>query len=427
LKVRGRNLAIAVAPLVASWALVLAAEGGAGGAKTIRVSVSSHEEPSNGWSVTPAISRNGRFVAFESGATNLIRRDTNRHVDIFIRDRKLGTTRRVSVSSRGIQADMESFSPSISADGRFVAFTAKARNLVPRDANGRRDVFVHDRETGKTRLVSVSSDGIQANGHSSSPSISADGRFVAFTSRARNLVPGHTGRLQDIFVRDLRTGVTSLVSVSSDGIQADEESFSPSISANGRFVAFSSLDDLIPGDANDGWDVYVHDRETGETSLVSVSSAGEQGNGFSDSPSISADGRYVAFTSRASNLVRQDTNRVWDVFVRNVRAGNTRGVSVSSAGTQERSVSPAISANGRFVVLKSEAPNRVDDIFVHDRRTGTTERVSVSSARREANRASRFPAISADGRFVAFGSGATNLVRDDTNRDWDVFVRGPLR
>jgi Tol biopolymer transport system component len=413
----------------------LAAEAGGGGAKTTRVSVSSRGIQGDMESFSPSISADGRFVAFESQATNLIRRDTNGHVDIFIRDRKRGTTRRVSVSSRGIQGDMESFSPSISANGRFVSFYSKARNLVPRDANGRRDIFVHDRETGRTRLVSVSSEGIQADGHSRSPSISADGRFVSFTSRAGNLVPGHTGRLQNIFVRDLGTGVTSLVSVSSDGIQADEESFSPSISANGRLVAFVSLaDNLVPGDANDHWNVFVHDRETGETSLVSVSSTGEKGNGLSDSPSISADGRLVAFGSLADNLVPGDANDHWDVFVHDRETGETSLVSVSSAGKQghKPSVVPAISATGRFVAFASRAgilvpgdTNGREDVFRHDRRAGTTER--VSSAGREANSKSRFPSISADGRFVAFGSGATNLVRGDTNRDWDVFVRGPLR
>jgi Tol biopolymer transport system component len=167
---------------------------------------------------------------------------------------------------------------------------------------------VHDRQTGATTRVSVASDGTQAHAGASHPSISADGRYVAFHSLSNNLVPGDTNAY-DVFVHDRQTGATTLVSVASDGTQANEQSRHPSISADGRYVAFHAHDsNLVPGDTNNAWDTFVHDRQTGETTRVSVASDGTQGNSFSRHPIISADGRSVAFESEASNLVSGDTN-----------------------------------------------------------------------------------------------------------------------
>jgi Tol biopolymer transport system component len=326
----------------------------------------------------------------------------NHHYDVFVRDLRTGKTRRVSVSTSGRPANTSSFSPSISADGRRVAFVSEASNLVRHDANGAVDVFVRDLKTGETRRVSVSSSGRRGgpahkDRRSLCPSISADGRRVAFWSRARNLVRGDTNDASDVFVHDLRTGKAVRVSVSSSGEQASPAPGSaglvslsgcPSISADGRFVAFESqASNLVPDDTNDAADVFVHDLRTGKTSRVSLGSSGEQGNDdvasgiLGPSCAISAHGRFVAFESFASNLVPADTNDV-------------------------------------------------RDIFVHDRRTGETERVNVSSSGAQGNQgnsAGLSPSISADGRFVAFTSGATNLVPGDTNHARDVFRRGPLR
>jgi len=229
-----------------------------------------------------------------------------------------GNTIRVSVASDGTQSNHDSYNPSISADGRFVAFESEATNLVSGDTNNFRDIFVHDRQTGQTTRVSVASDGTQANGHSFDPSISADGRYVAFISLASNLVSGDTNDHQDIFVHDRQTGQTTRVSVASDGTQANDHSFDPSISADGRYVAFISFaSNLVGGDteppilpsttslpnnpASQGRgvssQVFVHDRQTGATTLVSVAIDGSEGNGHSEEVSISADGRYVAFRS----------------------------------------------------------------------------------------------------------------------------------
>jgi Tol biopolymer transport system component len=264
----------------------------------------------------PSISADGRYVAFHSDASNLVPGDTNGTWDIFVHDRLTGQTTRVSVASDGTQGNNGSGDPSISADGRYVAFTSEASNLVPGDTNGTWDIFVHDRVTGQTTRVSVASDGSEGYGSSFSSSISADGRYVAFSSWASNLVPGDTNGWADVFVHDRVTGQTTRVSVASDGTEGNHVSLLPSISADGRYVAFSSwASNLVPGDTNEVQDIFVHDRLTGQTSRVSVASGGTEGNGASEFPSISADGRYVAFYSAASNLVPGDTNGTWDIFV----------------------------------------------------------------------------------------------------------------
>ncbi len=264
--------------------------------------------------------------------------------DIFLHDRASGVTKRVSVGTHG-QANGASGSATISASGRYVAFESAASNLVARDTNRKVDVFVRDLATGKTSRVSVSSRGVQAGCkvwcESTQPSLSTDGRYVAFESSATNLVRGDTNKLADVFVRDRRTGRTERVSVTSKGKQAGADhtnngSNAPSISGDGRYVAFHSADsNLVPGDTNRTFDVFVHDRKTGRTTRISVSSAGPQANGENvGAPSFSADGRYVAFNSLATNLVPGDTkdNDILDVFVRDLRAGTTTIASLGSAG-----------------------------------------------------------------------------------------------
>jgi Tol biopolymer transport system component len=349
------------------------------------------------------------------------------------------TTTRVSVASGGGQGNSTSYEPSISSDGRFVAFYSAASNLVPGDTNGYLDVFVHDRASGATTRVSVDSLGGQGNEASERPMISADGRFVVFDSGASNLVPGDTNGFWDVFVHDRASGATTRVSVDSLGGQGNWWSQGNSISADGREVAFWSLaSNLVPGDTNGVWDVFVHDRLTSVTTRVSVDSGGGQGNAGSGwgGPSISADGRCVAFASDASNLVPGDTNGFPDVFVHDRLSGATTRVSVDSSGGQGNGDSgfpPSISADGRFVAFRSYASNLVpgdtngtSDVFVHDRRSGATTRVSVDSGGGQGNDVSRSPAISSDGHYVAFASWASNLVPGDTNGVPDVFVHDRL-
>ncbi len=350
----------------------------------------------------------------------------------------VGFTERVTVDSAGNEANNSSFTPTISADGRYVAFLSAASNLVPGDTNDTTDVFVRDRQTGATERVSVDSAGNQANGQTvgggsgTDVSISADGRYVAFGSQATNLVPGDTNGSTDFFVHDRQTGTTERVSVDSAGNQSTTPelgSLAVAISGDGRYVAFRSYrSDLVPGDTNTccvNADIFVHDRQTGATERADLDSAGNEANADNAYPSISADGRYVAFLSCASNLVADDTNGTCDAFVRDRQAAITERVSMDSAGNEGDSVSgitTAISADGRYVAFGSFASNLVpgdnngtNDIFVHDRQTDATERVSVDSAGNEGNGRSLATSISGDGRYVAFSSNASNLVADDTN------------
>ena len=378
----------------------------------------------NGESNCPALSADGRFVAFHSLASNLVPGDTNGAVDVFVHDRKTGKTERVSVSSDGKEGNASSGQTSISADGRFVAFGSFASNLVAGDTNDACDIFVHDRQTGETRKIAIPLEKGEEE-RLIMYSLSPDGRFVAFAP----LVPGSgTG---DLSVHDLQTGETEMLSVSPNGIKWDYWSMGSSISAHGRYVAFDSdASNLVP-DRNGTSHIFVHDRSTGRTERVSVSSEGIGANFQSGSPCISADGRYVAFESTASNLVPGDTNGAYDVFVRDRQTGKTERVSVPSDGAEGNgeSLRATISTHGRHVVFLSYASNLVPgdtndtyDVFVHDRQTGKTERASVSSNGGEANGDSSFPSLSADGRFVAFSSLASNLVQGDTNGVRDVFV-----
>jgi hypothetical protein len=343
---------------------------------------------------------------------------------------------RVSVDSAGNQGDYDPsvlfFYPSISADGRFVAFPSGASNLVPGDTNGTRDIFVRDTLANITTRLSVNSAGNQGDNTSASPSISANGRFVAFSSFASNLVPGDINTNVEVFVRDTLTNTTTGISVGSAGNQGNGDSYRPSISGDGRFVAFlSRASNLVPGDTNLESDIFVRDTLTNTTTRVSVGSAGNQGNGDSYRPSISVDGRFVAFVSDASNLVPGDINTTAQIFVRDTLANTTTCVSVDSAGNQgdNTSDSLSISANGRFVAFGSFASNLVpgdtnleSDIFVRDTLTNTTTRVSLDSAGNQANSGSFEPSISADGRRIAFQSWASNLVPGDTNNSLDFFV-----
>jgi Tol biopolymer transport system component len=401
---------------------------------TDRVSMAPDGTQGNGNSYYPSISADGCYVAFDSIATNLVSGDTNGSEDIFVEICQTGVTERASVASDGTQGNGDSGNTqiSISADGRYVVFDSIATNLVNGDTNGSWDAFVHDRQTGVTERISVASDGTQGNGASYGGSITVDGRFVAFFSEASNLVSEDTNGKSDVFVHDRQTGVTERVSIATDSTQGDRDSEYPSISADGRVVAFDSgASNLVSGDNNLKMDVFVHDRQTGVTERLSVASDGTEGNGHSYTGEITADGHYVVFLSYASNLVSEDTNATRDIFVYDRQTDKTERVSVASDGTQgnDWSEHPSISADGRYVAFSSQASNLVtedingsSDVFAHDRQTGVTVRVSVASDGTQGNRYSEYSSISADGRNVAFNSLATNLVSGDTNECYDVFV-----
>lgn len=323
---------------------------------------------------TAVISDDGTCVAFkgdhESG-----------RLTVYVRDLAAGTVEIASVASDGTLGNLDSLPSALSGDGRFVAFYSDATNLVSGDTNGTTDVFVHDRSTGVTERVSRRTNGTQANGSSGDADISADGRYVTFVSSATNLVKNDTNQRPDVFVHDRSTGRTTRVSIDPDGRQFSGYSTGGSISANGRLVAFSTQT-MVSGASRS--DVYVRDRDTGKTRLVSVNSTGLRANKGSCCPSISPDGRFVVFLSSATNLVPLDRNRTVDTFIRDRVAGTTQLVSARPDGTTGPNVGP-------------------DDCM-------------------------RVASVSRGGRWVAFMSCAPNIVADDQNgTENDVFLRGPLR
>ncbi len=435
-----------------------------------RVSVSSDGTEGNGDSFTPSMSADGRFVLIRSSAGNLATGGINDNVNLYVHDRDndgdgnfdevnetgaIETTLVVSLPSEDKGAPA-----AISADGRFVVFASIDDSIHYADTNKSHDIFLRELATGQTTLVSVHTDGTQGDSYSSQPSISGDGAMIAFMSGASNLVGedsdddgvcdiGCDKGGSDIFVRDLNRGLTTLVSVASDGTQGNRDSFDPRISGNGNFVAFdSNATNLVPTDTDSNGlirDIFVHELATAKTVLVSVASDGTQGNGDSFVRCISTDGRFVTFMSDAYNLVEGDTNSVRDVFVHDrdsdadgvfdeAGAIKTTRISVATNGTEgnNQSFGGFSSDDGRFVVFDSEATNLVDDdtngvndVFVHDLSTHATSRISTSSDGTEANGESFIGPISADGFFVAFDSEAANLVEDDANGVSDAFIAVP--
>lgn len=402
---------------------------------TARVSVGPDDSPANDFSAFPDISADGRFVAFQSHATNLVSDDNNSAPDVFVYDRDTSETTLISVGFGGVPANSRSGDPALSPDGRYVAFYSAANNLVAWDMNDAFDVFVHDRVTGQTSLVSVSSSGRQGNASSGGASISRHGRYVAFYSWADNLVRADENGVLDVFVHDRVKRTTNRVSVAHDGKEGNYHCwFSPAISADGRHVAFtSSADNLVPEDTNGEYDVFVRDLRSRQTSRVSVSSTAAQGNGGSWIPKISADGRFVTFASSADNLISGDANGAIDIFVRDRISSETLRVSVGVSGAEANDFSwfPAISTNGRFVAFYSTATNLVTldnndagDVFVHDLLLSHTSRVSRTPGLPQADGDSWHPAISGSGRHIAFQSWARNLVpMPNADGAANIFVR----
>jgi Tol biopolymer transport system component len=391
----------------------------------------------------PVLSANGRYVAYVSTIAEFTN-DTNGVSDVVVQDLLTKQIYFVSLSSNevlGNQSSSLSDTPAISADGRFIAFESNATNLVPGDTNGETDLFLRDVVVGTTTRISLSSNGSQVPANTAytsyNPSVSADGRFVAFQSYAQ--LAGVPTGVTDIFVRDVVAGTTTIASVNSSGVQADSFSTSPSISADGRFVAFQSLArNLVAGDTSNNFDIFVHDRLTKTTVCASVNSQEQKGSGVSPNespafesaatnPVISPNGRYVVFQSSYTNLVDNDTNGVTDIFMRDLQAGTTTRISVDSNGRQANgnssigSAKSSISADGRYVVFQSIANNLVPgdtnnalDVFVRDTVAGTTTRVSVNSRGEEPvagflGTASFGGTISADGSKIVFTSNGRNM------------------
>lgn len=422
--------------------------------QTTLASLSSAGVAGNGNSTAAVLSADGRYVAFESAATNLVAGDTNAARDVFVRDTLTGVTTLVSKADDGTIGNSTSGEPSISADGRYVAFESFSTNLDGVGAVNRADIFRHDRQTGDTVLVSVTSASAVGQDGSYQPSISADGTQIAFYSDANNFSAVDDDAVPNVFVRDMNTLLTELMSLSSTGGAADGESVNPAISADGRRVAFqSAADNLVTGspDTNGVVDVFVRDRTAGTTTYVSKASDGTPGDGNSapdsTNPSISGNGRFVAFHSRAETLVPTPgpLQLLSDIFVHDLLTSTTTLVSRASDGTPGDgppfgSFNAAISDDGRYVAFNSTFTNLSDedadgtepgggelaDVYVHDRSTGVTAYHSRSTDGVPGDWSSDRPSLSADGRFLAFQSRSETLTADDAPDVIDVFVRKVL-
>ncbi|MEM7316929.1 MAG: hypothetical protein AAF497_27680, partial [Planctomycetota bacterium] len=395
---------------------------------------------SNGFSANPAFSAAGRFIAFETLASNLGPGDFNLASDIYVFDDFLDTVTRLSFSSFPFtDTNAGSFNATINSSGRFVAYQSAANNIVGDDTNAFDDIYYLDRLANVPMLVSRADDGSIANENSGLPSISGDGLKVAYVSLASNLVDDDTNGVADIFVVTPEDQQTVRVSVSSTGEQANGGSTNPVISRNGRFVVFhSEATNLVPGDTNGHSDIFVYDLESNTIERVNVNDNGEQANDFSAVASISEDGRFVSFESNATNLVPDDTNGVIDVFVYDRLEQTIERVSTAADGTEgdnaSRSVDQSMSADGRFIIFASNATNLVEsdennlpDVFVYDRLNNVVEIANVGVTGEQANNATGFAALSPDGGRIAFTSFATNLAEVDTNGLPDVFkVSNPV-
>jgi probable HAF family extracellular repeat protein len=390
---------------------------------THRATLSQTEAPANGHSGGGSISGSGQLIAFSSDATNLVPGDTNARTDIFVRNRAAGWTARESVSSAGVQGNGVSTAARITPDGRYVVFTSAASNLVAGDTNNAKDIFVRDRAAKTTVRVSVSSNGGQANGASDQAQITPDGRYIVFQSLASNLVAGDTNGVSDIFLRDRQTGQTTRLSVSTGGQQGNGASVGPGISNTGLAVVFTSeATNLTPGDTNNRRDVFLRNRSNGQTTIITNNYKGKPADGDSYGARISGNGRYVALTTEALWLTYPGGKGiyVWD----RQTAAMTRAV------VGDEHLLSAISGDGRFLLFSSTSStvvgtdtNQVSDAFVRDVVVGETWRVSLGRACEQTTADAFGGSLSPDGKWATFTTEAPGLDPDDTDAFNDVLVR----
>ncbi|QDV40832.1 Subtilisin NAT precursor [Stieleria neptunia] len=381
----------------------------------------------NADSTTSSTSNNGLYTAFVSDADNLVAGDTNSASDIFVFDRLNGTIERVSLNNSGAEGNASSTSPSISHDGRYVAFESDANNLVPADTNDTSDIFVYDRSTKTVERVSVDDSGLEGDSFSSNPSIAADGRYISFYSHADNLVSGDSNGVGDVFVYDRIDSEIERVSVSTTGAEGNARSGWPSLSADGRFVAYeSTADNLVAGDTNGRDDIFVYDRLADEVQRVGVDNTGNEANDDSEHVSISGDGRFITFTSDASDLVPGDDNETSDIFVYDQATGLIERVEIGQRLGEgyTGSYHPALSADGRYIAFQSEVLEfDIDDasldfssrIYVYDRSDMVFELIYTSGTDLELFAEPYFLSLSPDARFVSFETADDILVPGNFN------------
>lgn len=412
------------------------------GPAVIRISVATSGAEANGASFDASISSSGEFAVFASEAFNLSANDQNSFTDVFMRDIEGSVTSLVSANHSGLAGNAASFGARISADGNRVAFLSYATDLVTGDQNGRIDIFVRDLPSNTMSLVSVATSGEQGSAESrfvdARPALSADGRFVAFSSLSGRLVSSDTNDLEDIFVRDTLLGTTVRASVGADGIQSDGASWYPSLSADGRYLVFATVATNLAGaDARNSLPkVILRDLHTGTTSLVARSASGAAANGPSFEPNISPNGRLVTFVSSASNLADDIAGMtLLHVYVRDLGTGTTQIASKGAAGEPANGSSrrPTISSDGRLVSYASAATNldsRPDlndasDVFMAQVSLGRSQRVSSGPTGLLGLDSSALPQIATHANAIVFQSQAMDLVAGDLNFVRDVFVAYP--
>lgn len=457
---------------MARWsALVLAAVSVAAGCEgnlndddlplafTSRSSVNSLGFQANGDSGAASVSADAGRIAFRSTSSNLVPGDLNGFADIFYHEPATRITQLVSMGGvvivvpipagvygftlieQPIQADADSFEPEISGNGASIVYSSLASNITPFTPAATttiRNVYLSHLDGRRNERVSLGLAAADTDGDSVRPSISYDASKVAYESVATNLTVEGTGGTSQVYLWTAAVG-NKLISVDALGGPGNGASRNARIAAGGGWIAFESdATDLRPlEDLDPITDIYVADLSTGALALASTSATGVKANAPCVDPSISADGRYVAFSSAASNLVPGDLNSASDIFVKDLVTGEVRRVSVTSDGVESdgNSIRPHLSSDGSMVVFESRASNLIlfdlngmDDAFAHELATAKTYRVSVRTFGEEATGgASIEPRLSGDGRFVVLNSDAVNLVDADTNSMRDVFIRGPLR
>jgi Tol biopolymer transport system component len=398
------------------------------------VSASAEGVIGGGFSSSGGLSADGKVASFWSEADNLVPGDTNGASDVFVRNLATGAVTRVSVSAGGEQGNGASNGGDLSADGNHVLFGTFATNLLPEEGASRGAILTKDLTTGALVRVDTNAAGEAANSGTNATWASSDNNLVGLTSLASNLVPDDNNGAWDAFLKRLDTGEVVRLSTSSEGVEGNDWSMYPSVSANARLAVFQSdASNLVPGDTNGSTDIFLKNLDTQAVMLVSTSAAGAQGDSYSAGPSISADGTLVAFWSAAVNLVPGDTNGVSDLFVKNVVTGGITRVSTSASGEQGDNFSEwgTLSADGSRIAFWSAATNLVPgditawswDVFVKDLSSGDIVRATAAADGTGSNDFRGPPGITADGSRVLFDTFAANLVAGDTNGTEDVFVR----
>ncbi|WP_031485247.1 TolB family protein [Streptomyces bicolor] len=384
---------------------------------TERITLSNTGEQGTSHAGGPYLSANGRYAAFESEAPNLVPGDTNGVADTFVRDLRTGRVERISVASDGTQADSGTGPAAISANGRYVVLVSTADNLrdwpAPKEYWAR-DVYVHDRVTGRTEWVSTTPDGGSAYAHGGAE-ISDDGRYVAFNARPNRMEAGQTVIYPAVYVTDRRTGTVERVT---NGDHPSRGSYHLDMSADGRYVAYNQNEPRGGGGA-----LLVHDRRTGAEERVDVTPEGTPGQYYGLDPSLSADGRHIAFTYRGDDLVPDGAAVNTGTYVRDLRTDTTRGIVHDGTGGPAVIAGPQISRDGRHVAYGFRAPQGHDNIYVRDLRTGTSSLASESATGGPVTDGDVYATSFGGGKLLGLGSASAQLVSGDTNGVTDGFVR----